>query len=159
MDAEIPSSRKFIFLYISTLSCRQVRMSCFLPFFCSRRLYSSISARQTTDSDLAVVLDQVDLIAFLEAKLPNKLGGQADGKRVAPFRDLHFGLLRGYTISNVYQTSYMGKPVRELGLLLCVTQWLTPDLESACANLIGQAIVSKNNARSHKNRAHGSSGA
>jgi hypothetical protein len=39
-----------------------------------------IRTRQTTDSDLAVVLDQVDLIAFLDAKFPDKLGGQTDGK-------------------------------------------------------------------------------
>jgi hypothetical protein len=53
-----------------------------------------IRARQTTDSDLAVVLDQIDLIAFLEAKFPDKLCGQADGERVAPFCDLHRDLLR-----------------------------------------------------------------
>lgn len=118
-----------------------------------------IRARQTTDSDLAVVLDQIDLIAFLEAKLPDKLRGQADGKRVTPFRDLHRDFLSGYTNTNVYHIGCMGKPVRDLGPLLCVTQWLTPDLERSCTNLIGQAIVSKNNARAHENRAHGLSGA
>jgi hypothetical protein len=39
-----------------------------------------IRTRQTTDPDLAVVLDQVDLIAFLEAKFPDKLRGQTDGE-------------------------------------------------------------------------------
>jgi hypothetical protein len=34
-----------------------------------------IRTSQTTDSDLAVVLDQIDLIAFLEAKLANELRG------------------------------------------------------------------------------------
>jgi hypothetical protein len=53
-----------------------------------------IRTSQTTDPDLAVVLDQVNLIAFLEAKFSDKLCGQADGKRVAPFCDLHRDPLR-----------------------------------------------------------------
>ncbi|AMJ49785.1 hypothetical protein APX01_19685 (plasmid) [Cereibacter sphaeroides] len=52
-----------------------------------------IRTSKATDSDLVVVLDQVDLIAFLETQFPNKLRGQADGQRVAPFCDLHRDLL------------------------------------------------------------------
>jgi hypothetical protein len=81
-----------------------------------------IRTRQTTDSDLTVVLDQVDPIAFLEAKFADKLSGQTDGKRVAPFCDLHRDLLSGYTVGKVYHVGCMGKPVHELGLLLCVTR-------------------------------------
>jgi hypothetical protein len=77
-----------------------------------------IRTRQPTDSYMAVILDQVDLIAFLEAKLPNKLSGQADGQRVAPFCDLHFSLLSGYTSFYVYQTACMGKPALALKLFL-----------------------------------------
>jgi hypothetical protein len=51
---------------------------------------------------VAVVLHQVDLIAFLEAKFPDKLGGQTDGKRVAPFCDLHWDAPLGYTSVEVY---------------------------------------------------------
>jgi hypothetical protein len=39
-----------------------------------------ICAGQTTHPHLAVIRHQVDLVAFLEAKLANKLRGQADGK-------------------------------------------------------------------------------
>src|SRR5690606_4993767 len=102
-----------------------------------------IRTRQTTDSYLAVVLDQVDLITFLEAKFPDKLGGQTDGKRVAPFRDLHRDLLIGYTVRNVYHVGCLGKPVHEPGLLLCIMQRLTPDLERACTNLSPPAIFTE----------------
>ena len=102
-----------------------------------------IRTRQTTDFDLAVVLDQIDLIAFLEAKFPDKFRGQADGKRVAPFCDLHCCLLIGYTLCNVYLPGCMGKPVREPGLLLYFTKRLTLDLEGACANLAPPAIVTE----------------
>lgn len=37
----------------------------------------------------------------------------------------------------------MCKPALALKLLLCVTKRLTPDLESACPNLICQAIVTE----------------
>jgi hypothetical protein len=48
---------------------------------------------QATHLHLPVVLYQIDLVAFFEAKLADKVRGQADGKRVTPFRDLHLDAL------------------------------------------------------------------
>jgi quinolinate synthase len=52
-----------------------------------------VCTSEASHSHLAVVLDQVDLIAFPEAKLSDELRREADGKRVSPFRDMHRDLL------------------------------------------------------------------
>src|SRR5690554_6119406 len=78
-----------------------------------------VRTREASYSHSAVILDQVDLVAFLEAKFTDKLRGQTDGQRVTPFCDLHCDLLRGSTSGSVDQNDGMGKRAPEPGLPLC----------------------------------------
>jgi len=69
----------------------------FQHFFC---------ARLSSDSHGAVILHQIYLIAFLQAKLAHHLGRQADGKRIAPSCNLHIDLHKNDSLTEMYiQTS------------------------------------------------------
>jgi hypothetical protein len=125
----------------------------------SQTVQHRVGARQAMNPQNIMPTDQVDPITFHQPKLSDQLYRQAHRQGVAPSHDFHPDLLRPQTPRKLHPHERQRKLGQRGPLWLCLLYAQTLDVEKACANLVGQAIVSKNNARSHKNRAHGSSGA
>jgi hypothetical protein len=109
----------------------------------TKPLQQLLAARFARDAELPGAGDMdFNLIAFFEFESLDHNGGKTDGETVAPFGDLHPGLLLIYVDKNVYpKTAEVNKPA---GILLRRITVLWPKGDSHAGNradlLRGQRI-------------------